>query len=308
MSIASYLREIGRGKEGARSLSRDQAAELMAQLLDGRVSDVERGAFALAMRIKGESPEELMGFMQATEPRQLRLCAPRPAVVLPSYNGSRKLPNLTPLLALLLARQGISVLVHGPHLEPGRVTSGQIFAELGHPLVDTAEQAQAEWAQGRPVFMTTAALHPGLSQHLLSLRSILGLRNTGHTLAKLLPAVVHGVRVVNHTHPEYAISLAEFLSHTQATALLLRGTEGEPVADARRLPALKCFVKGALEEALSVEAQGGSLTTLPIWPERTDAPTTAHHIDAILRGVHPVPHPIERQVDVLVSLCKKVTV
>ena len=33
--------------------------------------------------------------------------------MLPSYNGARKLPNLTALLALLLAQQGIQVLVHG---------------------------------------------------------------------------------------------------------------------------------------------------------------------------------------------------
>src|SRR6195952_880854 len=65
MTIAPYLREIGRGKDGARSLTREQAADLMARLLDGQVSDVEAGAFAIAMRIKGETPQELAGFMDA---------------------------------------------------------------------------------------------------------------------------------------------------------------------------------------------------------------------------------------------------
>ena len=40
MSIAPYLREIGRGKDGARALSRAQATDLMAQLLDGQLSDL----------------------------------------------------------------------------------------------------------------------------------------------------------------------------------------------------------------------------------------------------------------------------
>ncbi|HEY8975454.1 MAG TPA: DNA-binding protein YbiB, partial [Burkholderiaceae bacterium] len=112
MTIAPYLREIGRGKDGARSLSREQAADLMGRLLDGKVSDVETGAFAIAMRIKGETPEELAGFMDAVVPRMLALPPPGPAggVVLPSYNGARKLPNLVPLLALQLARAGLSVL------------------------------------------------------------------------------------------------------------------------------------------------------------------------------------------------------
>ena len=55
MSIAAYIKEIGRGKDGARSLDREQADDLMSQVLDGRVSDLEIGAFAIAMRIKGET-------------------------------------------------------------------------------------------------------------------------------------------------------------------------------------------------------------------------------------------------------------
>ena len=62
MSISQYLKEIGRGREGARSLNETQAHDLMSQVLDRRVSEAERGAFAIAMRIKGESTEELAGF------------------------------------------------------------------------------------------------------------------------------------------------------------------------------------------------------------------------------------------------------
>ena len=51
MAIASYIKEIGRGKEGARSLSEEQAHDLMSQVLDRSVTDLEIGAFALAMRI-----------------------------------------------------------------------------------------------------------------------------------------------------------------------------------------------------------------------------------------------------------------
>src|SRR5262245_66303958 len=103
MSIAPYIREIGRGKEGARSLTREQATDLMTQILNGKVNDLQLGGFALAMRIKGESADELAGFLDATNPLGMTLPAPgRPVVLLPSYNGARKLPNLTPLLAALL--------------------------------------------------------------------------------------------------------------------------------------------------------------------------------------------------------------
>jgi anthranilate phosphoribosyltransferase len=118
MSISHHIKEIGRGKEGARSLDRTQAADLMGQVLDGTVTDLEVGAFCLAMRIKGETPEEMAGFLDAAHTRIQTLPATDvPTVVLPSYNGARKLPVLTPLLALLLAREGLAVLVHGCETE-----------------------------------------------------------------------------------------------------------------------------------------------------------------------------------------------
>jgi len=305
MSIAPYLKEIGRGKDGARPLTREKAFDLMSRLLDGQLSDLEKGGFALAMRIKGETPDELAGFMDAVVPRTLVLHAPSPAVVLPSYNGARKLANLTPLLALLLAREGVPVLVHGVLTDATRTTSAQVFDALGLPPLRTAAEAEGRWATGQPVFMPIDALHPSLAA-LLALRAVLGVRNSGHTLAKLLPALPVALRVVNHTHPEYATSLAEFLKLTQASALLMRGTEGEPVADARRLPALKCFVGGVLDDTVSVEAQGGSLAALPELPGGIDAAGTAESIRAMLDGRVAVPAPIARQVQCLLALRQRV--
>jgi anthranilate phosphoribosyltransferase len=304
-SIAPYLREIGRGKDGARDLTREQAADVMARVLDGQVDDVQMGAFAIAMRIKGESPEELAGFMDAVAPRMAPLPAPAAAgaVVLPSYNGARKLPNLVPLLALLLARSGLSVLVHGLEEDPGRVTTAAVFEALGLPAVGDAAGVGARWQRGEPAFMATGDLHPSLAR-LLALRRVIGLRNPAHSLAKLLPALPasNAVRVVNHTHPAYAESLGEFLRLTKANALLMRGTEGEPVADARRCPKLTAFVEGVERPELSVEAQGGSLAVLPDLPQEIDATSTARFIEAVLAGAKPLPAPIATQVEALRKL------
>src|SRR5512146_2568505 len=122
MGISQYIKEIGRGKQGARSLGREQAADLFGQVLDGAVTDLEVGAFCLAMRVKGETAEERAGFLDATYARLNRIPAGEtPLVVLPSYNGARKLPVLTPLLALLIARKGLPVLIHGTATESSRV-------------------------------------------------------------------------------------------------------------------------------------------------------------------------------------------
>ncbi|MEO6322742.1 MAG: DNA-binding protein YbiB, partial [Polaromonas sp.] len=136
MGISHYLKEIGRGKDGARALSQEQAADLLGQVLDGTVSDLEIGGFCIAMRIKGETPEEMAGFLDTVHQRLNMVPASATAtVVLPSYNGARKLPVLTPLLALLLAREGLSVLVHGTPTESRRVFSSEVLAALGIPAL-----------------------------------------------------------------------------------------------------------------------------------------------------------------------------
>ena len=294
MGISHYIKEIGRGKDGARPLTREQAADLFGQLLDGSVSDLEVGAFCIAMRIKGETAEEMAGFLDATHARLHRIPANaegRITVVLPSYNGARKLPVLTPLLALLLAREGVPVLVHGTATETKRVFASEVLALLGVP---TASQV-GPIAPGEVAFVPTEVLNPGLKR-LLDVRRTIGLRNTAHSLVKLMnPCAGPALLLSSYTHPEYAVSMAATFALMGSHALLLRGTEGEVVADPRRVPQMDLFQNG--ERVCVQEAQGGSLANVPDLPKEIDAASTAAYIQAVLAGTLPVPHSIKQQVE-----------
>ena len=323
MGIAAYIKVIGRGKDGARPLSREQAHELLSQVLDGQVTDLEIGAFCLAMRIKGETPDELIGFLQATTERCIDLrpaltAAPNGVVLLPSYNGSRKLPNLTPLLAWALARRGVGVLVHGPAADPTRVTSAQVFTAGHWPQVKDATQLAACWQAGQPAFIDITDLCPSVAR-LLDVRWTVGLRNPAHTIVKLLDPFALGtpvgdddgtganasttprLRVINHTHPEYGESLAGFIALSGADALLMRGTEGEPVADARRQPRFDVFLGGQRQDALSRAPVEGVLVSLPELPEGREADVTASWIESVRHDPQRLPASIEAQADCLVQ-------
>ena len=292
MSIAPYLKEIGRGKDGARALTREQAADLFGQLLDGRVSDLELGAFCLAMRIKGETPEELAGFLDAIGARCARVpsaAGAPPLVVLPSYNGARKLPCLTPLLALLLAREGLPVLLHGHASEDQRVSASQVLEALGQP----AAQAVDRVAPGQVCHLPLTRLCAPLAR-LLDVRRVLGLRNSAHSLVKLLaPGAGTQLLITSYTHPEYARSMRATCALTGTPALLLRGTEGEAVADPRRTPRMEWVAGGAVHTV--DPGQDGPLTRVPDLPA-ADAAATAAWTRAVLDGHQPVPAPLARQV------------
>ena len=297
MSIAKYIKEIGRGKQGARALSREHAADLFGQVLDGAVTDLEIGGFCLAMRIKGETAQEMAGFLDATDTRLQKIpAADRPVMVIPSYNGARKLPALVPLLALLLAREGLPVLIHGVASESTRVfTSGVLEA------LDIAPQIAIGPARaGQVMFVPTALLCPGL-QRLLDVRRAVGLRNPAHSLVKIMnPCAGKSLVISSYTHPEYALSMAATFELVRANAMLLRGTEGESVADPRRMPQMDGFLNG--QRVLLQEAQSGALSVLPELPREIDAASTARYIRKVMAGNCPTPAPIAQQVKHLLNL------
>jgi anthranilate phosphoribosyltransferase len=299
-AAARFIKEIGRGVKGARSMTREDARDLYKAMLDGRVSDLELGGILLAMRIKGESVDEIAGFMDAAETSFAPLPPPPgefAPVLIPSYNGARKLANLTPLLALLLAREGVPVLVHGVRQDPGRVTTAEIFAELGiGPTGSTAEMLDA-FAVRKPCFMPIELLAPELA-HQLALRRILGVRNSTHTIVKILqPFAGPALRLVSYTHPEYLNMLSGYFGGVapseRGDVFLMRGTEGETVANANRAQQIACF-RGGVQTVL-VERDDPADALAPA-PEGRDAAATADWIMRALRGEQPVPAPIAAQV------------
>jgi anthranilate phosphoribosyltransferase len=246
------------------------------------------------MRIKGETPEEMAGFLDATHARLNKVrTGQAPTVVLPSYNGARKLPVLTPLLALLLAREGVAVIMHGTATEDKRVSSQAVLVELGiDALGISASGASPQVKAGETVFVPTGVLNAGL-ERLLSVRRVVGLRNPGHSLVKLMnPCDGSALVVSSYTHPEYLLSMSATFALTGQHALLLRGTEGESVADARRTPAMDVFKDGQTRRVQP--PQEGSLVQVPEL-HSPDAVATAAYIQRVLRGELPVPQAIERQ-------------
>ena len=134
---------------------------------------------------------------------------------------------------------------------------------------------------------------------------MVGLRNPAHSLVKLMnPCAGQSLVVSSYTHPEYAVSMGQTFELIQANALLLRGTEGEVVADARRMPQMEAFIQG--RRLLLQDAQSGSLAFLPETPKTTDAVSTAAYIQSVMAGKQPVPASIARQVEHILHLAHQI--
>lgn len=297
LDIKACIKEIGRGQKGARDLPRADAERLFAAILDGRVPDLQLGALLIALRVKGESCDELGGFLAACEASYAHLASPagRIPIVIPSYNGARQLPNLVPLLAGRLAAGGVPVLVHGVLHDPGRTATLEVFEAMGVGAARTIGEAEAQLEARSLTFLPVDRLAPKIAG-LLALRGQLGVRSSGHTLVKMLnPFRGRALRLVSVTHPEYIVRMRNFFA-TQpgADVLLLRGAEGEAVAHPRRKLDIE-RLHGGRAAAWSPEAREAEAAAA--LPASKEAVPTARWIEAALGGRAAIPRTIEFQIE-----------
>lgn len=295
MDYTKLIKEVGRGKNHARDLDREQSLALYREILAGDVPDLQLGALLIAFRIKGEAEEEMLGFYQAMEECVMRLQAPadRPLpVVIPTYNGARKQANLTPLLAMLLSRLGLPVVVHGVDEDPTRITSAEIFRSLGIEAAHTQAQAQQQLDAGSaPVFIPVSVLCPPIDKQL-SLRWQMGVRNSSHTLAKLITPFTgqDALRLSSVSHPEYIQRVSSFFRQIDGRALLTQGTEGEVYANPQRFPQTH-FIAGG---ELSVLAEKEEIFAADL-PATKDVDTTVNYIQQCLKGERAIPQALLTQ-------------
>ncbi|BBT89728.1 DNA-binding protein YbiB [Enterobacter mori] len=295
MDYRKIIKEVGRGKNHARDLDQETAQALYTHMLNGDVPELEMGGILIALRIKGEGEAEMRGFYDAMQAQTLRLTPPvaKPMpIVIPSYNGARKQPNLTPLLAILLHKLGFPVVVHGVSEDPTRVLTETIFELLGIEPTLHAGQAQAKLDGHEPVYIPVRALCPPLEQQL-GMRWRMGVRNSAHTLAKLATPFAEdaALRLSSVSHPEYISRVGTFFAEIGGRALLMHGTEGEVYANPQRCPQI------ALIDAFGtrVVLERGEENSDVILPLAKDPLTTARWIEQCLAGKVPVPHAIKLQ-------------
>jgi anthranilate phosphoribosyltransferase len=304
MGISRYLKQIGRGSKGASDLTRADAQELFGQIIEKKVTDLEVGAFCLAMRIKGETAQELAGFYDAILPYLPKIQLEKPTLLLPSYNGARKALLFTPLVAKILSERGMSVLVHGMHEETSRLSSAEIFEKLQWPMASSVQDLVSKLSSTGISYCSLQLLCPELAE-ILEIRHTLGLRNSAHILAKLLnPVFSTSLQICNYTHPAYPSILDDFFQLHPSNVILMRGNEGEPVASIRRLPELHIRLK---EDNVRIDTEAVFSEMVQNLLDTIDVNETTQQYRDFLSGKALLPLTIVKQVELVTQVMKSVT-
>ena len=171
------------------------------------------------------------------------------------------------LSALLLARSGVTVFMHGTDGHTaGRLFSGGALEALGVPVAGSMDEAAAHLRASRFAYLPLAAMAPKLHA-IMGLKPLLGLRNPVHTVSRMLNPLEAPCQIVGVAHPPYRDA------HQKAAALLgqprlsvFKGEGGE----AERRP------EKPTEVRTLVDGESGAETWAPM-----AATTTVRHDDAL---------------------------
>ncbi|MGF6592056.1 glycosyl transferase family protein [Pseudomonas sp. 2835] len=224
--FAQFVRILGKGKRGARGLSREEAREAMGMLLDGKVEETQLGAFLMLLRHKEESPEELAGF---TEALRQRLQAPPIEVDLdwPSYAGKKRHLPWYLLAAKCLAANGVRILLHGGGAHTaGRLYTEQLLDLLQIPLCRDWNAVSEALDSHKLAFIPLQDWAPRL-QRMIDLRNTLGLRSPIHSLARVLNPLSARCGLQSIFHPGYQAVHREASRLLGDTAIVVKGDGGE---------------------------------------------------------------------------------
>ncbi len=228
-TFAQYVRILGRGKKGSRSLTKDEAFEAMRMILNNEVEAVQLGAFLMLLRVKEESPEELAGFVAAA-----RASLPVPDKVTSidldwsSYAGKRRHLPWFILAALLLAENGSRILMHGTAgRRDNRIYTPDVMNLFGIKNSASLQHAAQQVDSNNIAFISLERFSPKLKQ-IMELRSLLGLRSPINTLLRILNPLAAPYLMQGTFHPGYrAIHQQAAIHLEQAHLAVFKGEGGE---------------------------------------------------------------------------------
>ena len=236
-AFTQYVKILGRGKKGARTLTVEEAEHAMSLMLTGQVAPEQLGAFWMLIRIREETVYETVGFTKATREFLSQKETLDTAVDLdwPAYAGKRNELPWFLLAALALANSGIKVFMHGHAFEgEGRIYVDEAITALGLSVDHDLQQAKQHLQKDNFAFMPLADIDNTLGR-MMDLKYTLGLRSPVNTVVRMMNPfnAAHSVHGVFHRgYDMLHLSACEQLN--DPSVLVFRGGNGEAEVNPER--------------------------------------------------------------------------
>ncbi|OXM86840.1 anthranilate phosphoribosyltransferase [Paenibacillus rigui] len=226
--MKQWIKTIGTGKTGSRHLTYDEAVAAAHAIARGEATDAQTAAFLMAMRMKGEADEEMMGFIDVFRKYSLPYRSFSNSLNCAGpYDGRHYFPITLPV-SLLIASVGFPQVLHGSESLPPKL--GQSLKELLEGLGIQVELEAKEWEK---IFLTlnigfiwTDLICPPFSR-VRHIREQMGLRTFFNTVEKVMNPVHSQNIIIGVNHKTAMDHLIHLLPKSGfETAYIVQGIEG----------------------------------------------------------------------------------
>jgi anthranilate phosphoribosyltransferase len=180
-SFKPYLAKVATGA----ALTREEAREAFETLLSGEVTPSQAGGFLMALRVRGEAQNEIIGAVEAMRGRMLRVNAPADAIDIVGTGGDGSGSyNISSLAAIIVAGAGVKVAKHGNRAASSKSGAADVLGALGVRLGLNPQGLERCLAEAGLCFMFAQTHHASM-RHVAPTRVELGTRTLFNLLGPL---------------------------------------------------------------------------------------------------------------------------
>lgn len=218
--------EVLTGLIAGTDLTPEQAIWAMDQILAGEATAVQIAGFAVALRAKGETVEEISGLAQAMLDRATPISLASEAVDVVGSGGDRaNTVNVSTMAAIVTAATGVPVVKHGNRAASSACGTADCLEALGVALDVPPGQQSGVLADAGIVFLFAPLYHPSL-RHAATARRELGVQTTFNFLGPLANPARPAAQAVGVADARMAPLVAGVLAGRGSRGLVFHGDDG----------------------------------------------------------------------------------
>ena len=207
-------------------LARADTEWVMDRVMSGEASEVQLAGFTVALRAKGETPDEVTGLVSAMLAHAVRVQVPGRAVDIVGTGGDRaNTVNISTMAAVVMAGAGATVIKHGNRAATSKCGAADLLEGLGVAISLPAAAVERTAAEVGIGFCFAPVYHPSF-RHAGAVRRELGVPTVFNFLGPLTNPAQPAAGAIGCGNPRMAPVMAAVFAARGADVLLFRGDDG----------------------------------------------------------------------------------